>query len=72
MYKRIKLLREQFNITQQAIAHDLNISVSSYILYESGKRKIPIHILEKLATKYQTSIDYIIGDTDCFMPHPKL
>ena len=64
MYNRIKELRQKYNFTQYQICQKLNISRASYFLYESGKRAIPLHILSKLAKIYNTSIDFIVGDTD--------
>lgn len=64
MYKRIKELRLENNLTQEDISKKLEISRELYSLYESSKRKIPLKILLKLAKEYNTSIDYIIGDTD--------
>lgn len=69
MYIRIKNLREQNNLSEQEIATYLNINNKLYVLYESGKKQFPVHILSKLAKKYNTSIDYLIGDTDVFIPH---
>ena len=69
MYIRIKNLREQNNLSEQEIATYLNINNKLYVLYESGEKQFPVHILSKLAKKYNTSIDYLIGDTDVFIPH---
>lgn len=66
MYKRLKILRKSNKFTQKFIAEQLNISSSLYSNYENGKNAIPVHILSKLAKFYDTSIDYIIGDTDEF------
>ncbi len=64
MYKRIKELRLENNITQEELSRKLEISRISYSLYESSKRKVPLKILMKLAKEYNTSIDYIVGNTD--------
>lgn len=64
MYKRIKELRIKNNFTQKNIAKKLNVSITSYSLYESGKRNVPIKILIKLANIYNTSIDFIVENTD--------
>lgn len=69
MYNRIKELRIEHNLTQEDISKKLEISRELYSLYESSKRSIPIKILIKLAKEYNTSIDYIIGDTDKREPH---
>ena len=69
MYDRIKELRIEHNLTQEDISKKLEISRELYSLYESLKRPIPLKILIKLAKVYNTSIDYIIGDTDERKPH---
>lgn len=64
MYIRLKELRESNNLTQKEISKFLEISSSQYSLYESGKRQIPIHLLLKLAKFYNTSLDYLVEDTN--------
>lgn len=64
MYKRLKILRKSNKFTQKFIANQLNISLSSYSNYENGKYTVPVHILSKIAKFYNTSIDYLVGDTD--------
>lgn len=63
-YKRLKDLREDHDFTQEVIAKKLKISRPQYSLYESGKRDIPVDLLSILAKLYNTSIDFIVGDTD--------
>ena len=69
MYKRIKELRKNNNLKMSKIANLLEISLELYTLYENGKREISISKLSKLAKFYNTSIDYIVGDTDEISPH---
>lgn len=69
MYKRIKELRKNNNLKMSEIANLLEISLELYTLYENGKREISISKLSKLAKFYNTSIDYIVGDTDEISPH---
>lgn len=63
-YKRLKDLREDNDFTQKEIAEKLKISRPQYSLYETGKRDIPADLLSILAKIYNTSIDFIVGDTD--------
>lgn len=70
-YNRLKILRKENNLTQKDISKILEISQSLYSLYESGKKNIPISIFSKLAKKYNTSIDFLIGDTDLRIPFSK-
>ena len=71
MYKRLKELRKKNNYTKTDISKFLGISVIQYSIYESGKKQIPINILSLLARIYNTSIDYIIEDTNEITPHKK-
>lgn len=70
-YKRLKDLREDHDYTQEVIAEKLNISRPQYSLYENGKRDIPVDLLSILAKLYNTSIDFIVGDTDNPTRYPK-
>ncbi|MBP3673568.1 MAG: helix-turn-helix transcriptional regulator [Oscillospiraceae bacterium] len=61
MYKRIRELREDKDLTQKQIAEILGMSQTGYSKYETGENDIPTHILIKLADFYNTSADYILG-----------
>lgn len=69
-FKRLKDLREDHDYTQQKISEILEISRPQYSLYETGKRTIPIDLLSKLSILYNTSIDYIVGNTNVSTPYP--
>lgn len=71
MYIRLKILRESNNLTKKDIAKILEISESLYAIYESGEKNIPVYLLRKLAKQYNTSIDFLVGDTDEITPHKK-
>lgn len=64
IYKRIRDLREDKDLTQTDIAKYLHVSQCAYSHYENGERAIPIDILSQLADFYHTSIDYLIGRTN--------
>ena len=59
--ERIRELREDNMFTQQKIAELLNIGQRTYCDYESGKTRVPIDSLIKLASFYNVSMDYISG-----------
>ena len=68
---RLKDLREDADITQQAIASYLHIKQNTYSQYENGQRQIPLELLISLAKYYGTSTDYILELTDVKIPYPQ-
>ena len=64
MYKRIRDLREDRDLTQKHLAKVLNCSQQVYSNYELGQRDIPTDILIKLSSFYNVSVDYILGISD--------
>ncbi len=64
MFKRIRDMREDKDMTQAQIAEFLKIHQTTYSDYELGKLNIPIDIFIKLAKFYNTSIDYLAEMTD--------
>ena len=64
VYKRIRDLREDCDLTQKEMAKALNCSQQVYSNYELGQRDIPTDILIKLALFYNVSVDYILGISD--------
>ncbi len=65
MYQRIRDLREDNDMTQTQIAKMLNMSQTGYSKYETGENDIPTIVLIKLSRYYNTSVDYLLGETDC-------
>lgn len=64
MYKRIRELREDCDMTQTQIAQFLGMSQTGYSKYETGENDIPTSVLLKLADFYHTTTDYILGRSD--------
>lgn len=71
MYRRLKDLREDCDYTQQKLAQLLKISQATYSRYESGALDIPSMILIELSKLYDTSVDYILEQTDEKKPYAK-
>ncbi len=69
MYRRIRDLREDRELTQTQIAKMLGMSQTGYSKYETGENDIPTSILIRLARFYNTSIDYLLGETDDPVKH---
>lgn len=64
MYPRIRDLREDRDLNQTQVASMLGMSQTGYSKYETGENDIPTTILIKLARFYDTSIDYLLGETN--------
>ena len=63
-YNRIRDMREDKDMNQTEVAKLLGMSQTGYSKYETGENDIPTEILIKLARFYNTSIDYLLGETD--------
>ena len=64
MYPRIRDLREDRDLNQTQVAAMLGMSQTGYSKYETGENDIPTAILIKLARFYNTSVDYLLGETN--------
>lgn len=64
MYPRIRDLREDHDLNQTQVASMLGMSQTGYSKYETGENDIPTTILIKLARFYDTSVDYLLGETN--------
>ena len=68
---RLRDLREDNELTQEACAKIAFISKNSYIRYEKEERVIPLDTLVYYAKYYNSSLDYIAGLTNSPKPYPK-
>lgn len=66
IYKRLRDLREDKDMTQEDVAKILNVSQRAYSHYERGERAIPIEAWKKLSELHEKSIEYLseISDED--------
>lgn len=69
MYRRLRDLREDRDLPQRKLAEVLHVSQATYSRYESGGLDIPSGALITLARFYGTSVDYLLGLTDCARPY---
>ena len=65
---RIKILREELNMTQQELADKLDGAKSTVAMYENGSRKPSMEVLLKLSEIFNCSIDYLLCKTDTRNP----
>lgn len=64
MYRRIRDLREDKDLTQTKMGEILRCSQRVYSNYERGDIDIPTAILIKLADFHGVSVDYLLERTD--------
>ena len=64
MYPRLRDLRQDKDMNQTQVAKMLGMSQTGYSKYETGENDIPTAILIKLARFYDTSVDYLLGETE--------
>lgn len=64
MYRRIRDLREDNDLTQKQVSEYLHCRQQTYSNYELGNRDLPTAVLIELAKYYHTSTDYILGLTN--------
>ena len=62
--ERIKQLRNAKRLTQADVAEKIGITRPAYTAYETGKRQPDFDILQKLATLFDVSTDYLLGRTE--------
>ena len=71
MENRLRELRKEHRLSQQAIASRLEMSQTGYSKYETGRNDISTVVLQRLADFYETSVDYLLGRTNERKPYPK-
>ena len=64
IYKRLKDLREDNDLTQKEIADILKTTANYYGDYENGKREITLSRMIELANFYRVSLDYLTERTN--------
>ena len=64
MYRRIRDLREDMDLSQREVAAALSCTQQAYSNYELGLRDIPTDLLVKMADLFGTTTDYILNRTD--------
>ena len=67
---RLKELREDNDLLQKDVAQAIGVSQRNYSYIETGRTALTDDVLRKLAKYYETSIDYILYETDERLPYP--
>ena len=71
IYKRIRDLREDSDLTQQNLADGLHINRRTYSAYENGVNSMTPETLIKIARFYDVSVDYLLELTDEKRPYKR-
>ncbi|MCL2698013.1 MAG: helix-turn-helix domain-containing protein [Oscillospiraceae bacterium] len=71
MNEKIRELREDKGLKQWQLAEYLNVDQSTYSDYETGELNVPVTVLVKLSSFYNTSTDYILDLTDNSEPYER-
>lgn len=69
LYRRIRDLREDHDLTQTEMGRILSCSQRVYSNYERGELDIPTEILRKLARYYGVTTDYLLELSDIPWPY---
>lgn len=62
--KRVKDLRDDYNITGVRLSKILGVSTSNYSRWETDENLIPLRHLNNLCNYFKVSMDYMIGLSD--------
>jgi transcriptional regulator with XRE-family HTH domain len=60
--EKIKYLREEKEITQQAMADNLNVNRVTVTGYETGRRMPDVWTLKKIADYLGVTVDYLLEE----------
>lgn len=60
-YQVIRNIREDKDIKQYKFAKMINVNSKNYNLYETGRRSMPLDILNKVINEFDLSLDYVLG-----------
>ena len=62
--KRLRELRLEKGLTQQKLADVLKVDRTTVMKWETGERETSFSMLVTIARYFNTSIDYLLGNTD--------
>lgn len=69
---RLRALRQDKDLTQNALSKLLSIDRKTLSNYETGYRTPSIYLVVKMANYFEVSVDYILGITDIPTQYPKI
>lgn len=63
--ERLVNIRKSLNITKAEASRRIGLSKIGYNRYESGERSPSGQMIKVIAESLNTSVDYLVGETDC-------
>ncbi|MFE6167046.1 helix-turn-helix domain-containing protein [Viridibacillus arvi] len=60
----LKKLRDSQKLTQADVADRIGVARTTYAMYEQGKREPDIDTINKIASYYKVTTDYLLGRSD--------
>ena len=62
--KRLRELRLEKGLTQQQLADEFKVDRTTVMKWEIGERETNFSMLVKIARYFETTCDYLLGNTD--------
>lgn len=62
--EKLKIARQQKNLTRESVAATLEVNLSTVSRYETDKMKPPLDKLEALAKLYNVPLTYLVTDSE--------
>lgn len=68
---RLREMRRRRRLTQKQLAERVGLTAGAIGMYEVGQRQPDLSTIQKLAHALETSISYLVGETDDPSPLPR-
>lgn len=62
--QRLKELRKEKGITQKQFSEIFQVASGTIAMWEIGKRQPDIQMIDRIASYFEVSVDYLLGKTD--------
>ncbi|MBO6208326.1 MAG: helix-turn-helix transcriptional regulator [Lachnospiraceae bacterium] len=65
---RLAKCREKKGFSKREAAKRIGVTQPSYVRYEAGDRQPSLHVIQRMALEFGTSVDFLIGKTEVDEP----
>lgn len=62
--ERLRSLREERNLSQKSLVHEMGLALNTYVRYERGEREPVASVLVRMADFYGVTLDYLVGRSE--------